>query len=330
MRPFYIEAERNIGFKKPANCYLCLGSRLNLSVLLHYALKHAETWQQNKFFGFFWSTSFTHDYFNLSPQGDEALLEFLKCFHENSGMFNNTVLVVMSDHGLRWGEFRETYQGHLEERLPLLTFVFPPWFLQKYKRAVENLRRNANMLTTHYDLHDTLFDFMNLTRIENVEVGKRKVIKNSRSQSLFTPVKGTRTCALAGIPKNYCTCHDKVETLEVDDPRSVQAADFLVAHINYLLRNHKECVKLVLKTIEQVSIELSTMGGQFLANRTVSNLVIMVKLVPGYGLFEANVRYEPYSSAYQVIGQVSRINTYGSQSFCIRDYLLKLYCYCKF
>lgn len=244
-------------------------------------------------------------------------------------MFNNTVLVLMSDHGLRWGEFRETYQGHLEERLPLLTFVFPPWFSRKYERAIKNLRRNAYMLTTHYDLHETLLEFANLSGIENDEVGRRKVPENARGQSLFLPVKETRTCSAAGIPKHYCTCHDKVEKLEANDSRAIKAADVLVSHVNNLLQDHTECAEMKLKSIEQASVEVSTMGGKFMLNQTLSNVMITVKMIPGNGIFEATVRFKPNLNNYEVVGQVSRINTYGSQSFCIHDYILKLYCYCK-
>lgn len=328
LRPFYVEAENKIGSKKPGNAFLCIGSRLSLAVMLKYATKHIKTFQTKKFFGFFWSTSFTHDYFNLPKEGDEAFLHFLKELHENK-LLNETIFIVISDHGLRWGDFRETYQGHLEERLPMLIFVFPSWFQRKYKIAIENLRRNTNHLTTHYDLHQTLLDFMNLTKIEDNEIKRRSLNFLSRSQSLFVPVSINRTCSVVGIPKHYCTCHDTVRQIDPGDELSIKTANVMLDNINFLLRDHPYCSKLNLKSIQKVSVEQSTMGGKITDGLIISDYIITVKTYPGGGLFEATIRHNNVSDTYLQIGQVSRINEYGSQSSCVNDYILKLYCYCK-
>ena len=330
LRPFYVEAEKVIGFNKPGNCILCLGSRLSLSVLLNYATKHTLTWdQRRKFFGFFWSTSYTHDSFNLNPEGDAAVLEFLKRYR-SSRVANNTILMLISDHGLRWGSFRETYQGRLEERLPLLMFVLPNWFKRQYGRAVDNLRRNGAMLTTHYDLHDTLYDLADLQRLDNDTIPTRTIDRSARSQSLFLPVDANRTCQRAGIPSTYCTCRDKVRTLQPKDRRYLKAAEALLEHINRLIKYARECAQLSIDRLESGSIESSSMGDSLKqGDDSTSHIVVTMRLKPGNGLFEGTLTYHKDTSSYVVVGPVSRINEYGSQSFCVDDAKMKLYCFCR-
>ncbi len=329
LRPFYNEAEGLIGSHKPGNCYLCIGSRLSLAVLLNYAYKHVHKFGRKKFFGFFWSTSLTHDYFNLPQQGDAVLLSFFKKMREGN-LLNNTALIVLSDHGLRWGEFRETFQGHLEERLPLLMFVFPPWFRQKYAKAVDNMLGNSKKLTTHFDLHETLLEFANLTGLKEGELERRSSRSSFRSQSLFLPVSASRTCSQVGVPKHYCTCHDDVREVNTTDLRVLEAAKALQNYMNKLVENHRECATMRVVSVEYATVEQWTMGGEFSSDRLLySDYVISVKTHPGPGLFEATVRYNRSSQFYSVIGQVSRINTYGAQSFCVNDAILKLYCYCR-
>ena len=52
------------------------------------------------------------------------MLEYL----DGNGYLKNTLVIVMGDHGLRIGATRITYQGHLEERLPMMSLAFPEQF----------------------------------------------------------------------------------------------------------------------------------------------------------------------------------------------------------
>jgi hypothetical protein len=48
---------------------------------------------------------------------------------------NKTVLIFLSDHGIRFGAIRKTSVGKLEERLPFMFLIFPDWFLKKNNPA---------------------------------------------------------------------------------------------------------------------------------------------------------------------------------------------------
>lgn len=221
LRPFLDEAELSIGhYNFNWNYNQCLGPRLSLSVILDYAHKFIHTFHNKKIFGFFWSVGVTHDHLNLATQGDEAVLNFLQRLRQDK-LLNHTILIVLSDHGMRSGEFHDTNQGYLEDRLPLLTFVFPQWFEVRYPNAVENIRNNAQRLTTPFDLHHTLIDLVNLTTIEDDELKIRTRNIDATGQSLFMPVSPYRDCKQANIPQEYCTCHNSVQARSANSDANV-------------------------------------------------------------------------------------------------------------
>ena len=95
-----------------------------------YSIEVMKAFPNSPVFGLYWSASLTHDYLNLARHADIPHLNYLKQLKE-IGALNKTILLFISDHGLRWGSIRSTYVGILEERLPFVFMVVPPWFKQK-------------------------------------------------------------------------------------------------------------------------------------------------------------------------------------------------------
>jgi len=62
--------------------------------------------------------------------------------------------------------------------------------------------------------------------------------------------------------------------------------------------------------------------------RAIQDLTIILETVPGNGKFEATVRHQVQNNHLEVLGYVSRINTYGNQSRCVDNFHMRLYCYC--
>ena len=91
----------------------------------------AKLFAKDPYFAFAFYTELTHDDINAARYMDDLLLDTLENLHANSTL-NNTVLFVFGDHGIRFGEIRNTKSGKLEERLPYLTITFPLWFRKKY------------------------------------------------------------------------------------------------------------------------------------------------------------------------------------------------------
>lgn len=101
----------------------------------------------------------SHDSINLVGAADNDIAEWLKSLR-NNGLLERTILVMMSDHGNRFAEVRNTLQGKLEERLPFFSFTFPKDFKTKYTDAYAQFKQNVDRLTTPFDVHQTLVDLI--------------------------------------------------------------------------------------------------------------------------------------------------------------------------
>jgi len=297
-------------------------------------------------FQFIWSSSVTHDFLNAGYLLDSHFLEFLKWL-QNGGHLNNTLLVVMGDHGARWGPIRSYYQGQLEERLPVMHLVFPPWFREKYQNAYQNLLKNRQRLVTVWDLHQTLLDILHLDELVNDQVMPLREValqdrdsdpylipdsseETSPGVSLFLPISKNRTCKTAGIPDSYCTCNHQVTQVDITDQDVIFGANFAVKMINKGLRRDKkfgeDCATLRLKRIKsagKASFGKSTIWQGYRINFETD---------PGEGQFEALVVHDTMAMAkrnWTVSGKILRTNLYGNQSWCVDDRIAKLYCYCQ-
>lgn len=333
VRPFIKKAEDDIGYEKKSSAKLCVGSKMSTAVLLAYVSNFAIAMSSKDSFAFFWGTSLTHDLLNYPSLGDEIHAQFLKNL-QDAGSLNHTVFIFMSDHGIRWGGIRQTYQGRLEERLPFVFFVFPKWFKDVYPTAVSNLNKNAHRLTTPFDIYETLLDIIDLGKIEKLSLQKRNdeldnVKLKPRQISLFLPVHKSRTCAEAGIDPHWCTCQ-RSKPVPVADARIQNCSLILVEHLNSLLKPYGVCSQLQLAEVKSASVEYPL---EHLYNKTkdqgFKDYVIVIRTTPGDALFEATLRHSIGKNSTHVAGIVSRINAYGSQSSCVTDFHMKLYCYCK-
>uniref|UniRef100_A0A6P7G5B9 Uncharacterized protein LOC114337884 isoform X1 n=1 Tax=Diabrotica virgifera virgifera TaxID=50390 RepID=A0A6P7G5B9_DIAVI len=319
---FDFEAIRLLGNTGLETVEICQGARWVYKVHLNYLTNFVRTMEDNslKYFGFFWQNSISHDDLNLPRIGDDHYYSMFKYFGKN-GYLNNTILFVMSDHGIRTGKIRSTFQGMMEERLPLLFVYLPDWYKQRYHQEYNNLKQNSLRLTTPFDLYET---FVHLLNIENSNT-KNDSSDKSRGVSLLRKISEHRTCDDIGIVSHWCTCQKSVE-VDIDDKNIKAVADFSVSYINKQLSAHSQCAHLNLSTIS--SARRMEHNKEITGDHHVLDYMISFTTIPGNGSFEATVRYMSEFKSYSIVGSISRLNLYGEQSACISDYELKLYCYC--
>jgi hypothetical protein len=212
--------------------------------------------------------------------------------------------------------------------------VFPKWFRNLYPTAIANLHKNTHRLTTPFDIYETLLDILNLEQIEKESIRRRskelnKAKSKPRQISLFLPVHKSRTCGEAGIDPHWCTCQ-RSKPLPVEDTIIKNMSLILVDHLNSLLKPYGACSQLQLAEVKSATVEYPL---EHLYDKTkdqgLNDYVLVVQTSPGDALFEATVRHNIGNSSVQVTGVVSRINAYGTQSSCVTDFHMKLYCYCK-
>lgn len=127
------------------------------------------------------------------------------------------------------------------------------------------------------------------------------------------------------------------------DSRSLKAAAVLLIHINNLVQMTygNYCSELSLKNIvrsdliippKEVIVNSRLYFGKVKkdgqAKGMFGKLRIIVRTTPGDALFEATLQFRDDYENYSVLDDISRINQYGNQSNCIKDDILKKYCYC--
>ena len=133
----------------------CINAQPQHKIQLEYLKSMFRAYPKTPKFGFIFLSSLCH-HNTILPLGaaEKDFYEFFKSM-QDSGFLNDTMLVVMGDHGARTGEFRSTMQGKLEERLPLLSIALPDNFLLKYSKLAKNFKSNTDIIISPLDLHAT-------------------------------------------------------------------------------------------------------------------------------------------------------------------------------
>ncbi|XP_071125528.1 uncharacterized protein [Mytilus edulis] len=365
-RTFYAEDHPDIaifdfgksGFKKPPGDYFnrplsiamektkdvwnsdhyCVHGRIETNIVLDYLKNFAKTFQSKPHFSFSFITRLTHAYIEETYKADDIYLKFFKDMYEG-GNLKNTVVFFFSDHGMRFGDVRETFVGKLEERLPFMLIAFPPWFIKKYPDTHRNLQINARRLTTPFDIFATLEHILDFDGIQKNEV------KKQRSMSLLNEIPEDRTCDEADILPHWCTC-SKHEELDIQNKTVIKIGVTLISKINQDLKDsfdvceklHLKSIKYALRVIPSDKVLRFEQSKNDVIDRKVIygdrvksyiDYQITVQTQPGDAVFEGTLRYDEKGKTYDLVGDVSRINKYGDQSHCIEQHHLKKLCYCK-
>ncbi|KAK5970945.1 hypothetical protein GCK32_000969 [Trichostrongylus colubriformis] len=153
-------------------------------------------------FGFTFITTLTHEAGLIIETVDEQVRSSLENLHV-SGALDNSVSIIMGDHGNRIGFVRYSYTGTIEERMPLMAIRLPTDFRMKYPKEYANFLENKWKLTSNFDIHQTLRDVV-LMRLGAARTDASA--SSGRGISLFDKIPATRSCRDAYIAENFCTC----------------------------------------------------------------------------------------------------------------------------
>ncbi|RUS83208.1 hypothetical protein EGW08_009019, partial [Elysia chlorotica] len=285
----------------------------------------------------------SHDDNNPISLADDDLKAFLEEM-ESRGYLNSTILVVFGDHGARYDFLRATWAGRLEERLPYMSFRFPPWFGQKYPHLLRNFRTNAHRLSTPMDLHETLHDVIRFDGMGVGDITKRGI-------SLFKEIPAERECKHADVGNHWCACLDwkQVQNPE-SDAGTVRALQTALEFINNQTESQRHlCASLEIekvtsaqtlranedflmfsKSLKDGRLPLLSAKSKSTIKEPVELYQLMFMTKPGKGLFEVTVtnKGHVWSTSEK---DISRINKYGDAPFCVLSInrQLRQYCYCN-
>lgn len=325
LRPYAIATEQLKIVKKDYMDY-CVGPESYGERILNAAKEFAITFKEHPYFGFFWMNSFSHNELNSPSRMDYKVRAFLRDI-TTEGILNDTFVIFLSDHGLRFGEIRYTATGWLEERLPYIFFSVPKWFQHQHPQAYANLIKNTNKLTTPYDVYMTLQDILVKSGLNNYTI--QPAAGCPKCKSLFEEAASERSCEEAGISQHWCTC-EGYKHIGITEKIVVAGVWSVIEKIEQIRQKNlavmKNCVKYKLKRV--INSDIS--DNSVLSYRNNTFLKFVFETSP-YAVFEATVEvlYAINGShTFVVQDGISRLNYYGQHAKCVKESYLQTYCYC--
>ncbi|RZB73460.1 uncharacterized protein BDFB_010973, partial [Asbolus verrucosus] len=320
-RPYIMGSERLKMVRKDEMNY-CTGPETAGERILNIAKDFAITFKDYSSFAFFWMNTFSHNELN-SPSGmDKKVKGFLEDI-ANSGVLENSIVIFLSDHGMRFGEIRYTPIGWLEERLPFIYISVPERFQKQFPNEYRNLENNRHQLTNPYDLYMTLQHILILS-------GFNYTMKPSTAcpgcKSLFMNTKSDRSCEDAAIEQHWCTCAG-YNPISQNNQTVKDASNYIVGQIHAIIhakRSDSKCAKYYVNRIIAASIS------ETFTYKNDIYLLLVIETKPK-AVFEATISYTNDASedTFQLKGGISRLDRYSSHSRCTDDAYLKKYCYCR-
>ena len=111
MRTYFLETEKR-GRKRPKNeAPLCTGSLARHVIFLNYARDLYRTYPaRTRKFSFMFHAELSHGKLTMLQAMDDGIVDFLKDMNEG-GYLDDTLLVMMADHGARFTSVRQSVQG---------------------------------------------------------------------------------------------------------------------------------------------------------------------------------------------------------------------------
>uniref|UniRef100_A0A2H1VJH0 SFRICE_015275 n=1 Tax=Spodoptera frugiperda TaxID=7108 RepID=A0A2H1VJH0_SPOFR len=335
LRAFFLEDKKNMFSEK-----FCIGDTPVYKFLIDMSDE-----LDGKKFCFTITSDISHDNFDLISSADDSLLSFMETWSARHR--SDTLLIVMGDHGSRFSKLRGTYQGKLEERLPLLSFFLPDRFKRLRPDAVEALIQNVDRVTTPLDLHTTILDVLDLK-----ELSDKYTVPGCdlpRALSLLEPIPANRSCADAGIARHWCMC-TKWRNVSTSSPMYNEIATALADYINFLTSEQRsKCERRQITSIKSVLVqkvddqllkyEYSKEEDAFLGNpqapapRTQYEYYMTTIIMnPGQAIFEGSVIYDTKTNSSTINkNEISRLSAYKNEPHCITATHphLNPFCYCK-
>ena len=300
---------------------------------------NTDTNRKIPYFAFNFLTEYTHDYFTIPKEFDQRLSEMFMNF-EKKGFMDNTMVIVMGDHGNRIVSYSySTEMGILERYRPFLSIRLPKAF--ENTKFLNNIQENQNKLVSFYDIYQTLRHFLFLNKYDAMNEDQLVCSKQfeinshqkrtSRGISLFQLIPKTRNCSNALISNKLCNCYDKSEITEITFRNETgysfnYAAKKILNDIIKLTDEKRHICELYnLRKNHTISLNrINLKPGKSMYYKA------MIIADPGEAWFESNIFYDSKLQEIKIPSVPTRMSRYGNQSECINDSYLKNFCYCKY
>lgn len=304
--------------KKTGNV-VCTKTKPSALHLLNYAYQLATAYKNEKFFGVFWINSYSHNSNSIPTMLQQYLIDFFEKLNK-VGVLNTTMVFFFSDQGIRFGNMKIPVESYYDERLPMLFMQIPHSFKKRYKTKYQNLYWNQYHLTTHYDLHSTLWDILKLS---NTSIHVIPPEACPQCSSLFEKKSTNRSCQDMNVEAKWCNCHvlKKVSSVDIAATLVPQIALY---YLNNKARKIKtepcyKCSVLKLKTILR--------HHWYKEKYNITYYIVALQVAPGTAQFEATV--EAQDDKFKVLENIEPISSHSNRYMCALNKYDHAYCICE-
>ncbi|CAG7722242.1 unnamed protein product, partial [Allacma fusca] len=269
------------------------------------------------YFVFTWLTGLSHSDMSAATHSDDIFTAFLKNLN-----LSDTILFFMSDHGFRYGTFRETFFGWFEDKLPNFWVYLPPKLQSEFPLWGKELKLNSRKLLSPFDLYQTfrhVLQYFSSGKANKLEREKNVLVERTYGSSMFASIPTNRTCSDASIAPHFCPCATPKQ-IPMDSPELLSAVRTALNYINALLP--RQCSHFSLKKITAGAVMTMTDGSS--GSR---DYVLAFITNPGSFLFEATVNCSSTREC-KIKGNVLRMNKISTDVSCVHTADLQMLCYC--
>ena len=109
----------------------------------------------------------------------------------------DTVLLLLSDHGTHGIWYTDYEIGATEHQLPFFYLLAPDWLLRERPQWRDNLVRNTKRLVTAHEVYRSM---------STLAAYPHDAPDDERGLTIFDEISEQRTCKDAGVPETYCAC----------------------------------------------------------------------------------------------------------------------------
>ncbi|XP_054081208.1 uncharacterized protein LOC105219069 [Zeugodacus cucurbitae] len=321
LRPMLMALTKNLEIVEKYGLDFCVGRKHQAEYIFDFLLQFANTFPADPLFGLFWVNSFSHNAFEGSALMEAKLLEYIKRM-KRDGILERSIVILFSDHGMRWGSLFQFKSGFLEERLPAMFISIPSWYQNEHPDFMKNLQINQKRLTTPYDIYATMKHILEVGEPEKAFPYHNGTIQGI---SVFREIPEERNCDDASIPDHWCTCVP-YETVDKNDDFIRNITTLVFNEMNLYLINKNisdKCSNLTLNSLSSADLKMYDAPNQ-------STYRLTFEALPKEPLFQATVIYNRNTKAITMnVEDISRLDSYESTARCINLKEAKKYCICK-
>lgn len=178
----------------------CIGPHMSHYYLMNYTLEFLRLYNGTNQFIYNHMAAAHEQTGQHAATLDLDMLWYLKRLLRDFGPGNDLVVMLMADHGMRYGDFLTGTKAIQEHRLPAFFLLAQRPFLDSIENSYDVLTHNTLRLTTKPDIRRTLLYLSKLPY--NMPIGPRK----DYFVNIFTEkVENQRQCEDVEIPPWYCS-----------------------------------------------------------------------------------------------------------------------------